>query len=574
MHKTLTSKCLTAVLVVALLVPVGAMAAATTVTDPTNLLVNPGAEYGSTSRWVRSTAPEAAAEVDLAEGTVEPRSGSNFFAFTGTEAEDAFLEQKISLTGREGATFSAGGWIQTEAETEKEEPEAEDNDYGTLVLSFLDKEGAVIEEITSGAIGHPGPGAGSEGYAGFDLTDLVPAGTVEVMFRLEGYRVEGDRIDVFWDDLYFKLTKTAPAAGDAAAVTPKDTAVVVELPVTDAEGDELSLAIVDAPEHGSLSAFDGMKVTYTPDSDFSGTDRFTYEASDGELVSETATVRLTVLTTTGEPVAKDGAVTVEQDSKDNAIKLKAEDPMEKELTYAITDGPDHGTLTRVSEGKYRYTPAAGYAGKDGFAFQASNGTLSSNIAKVTITVRPPASATAKVTWLAPLAKGGIVLKNHRSIPIKFKLHSEDGTIVQGSDELSLTVYAPAASGTGRGKVIASWSGRALAKVCGGYAVIFHAKGYELPDGVYTLVVSDAGTELGELKLTMAAKAAEVKDKERKEDKDKDWKEDKGKDCGDDKDDDRNDDDEDRKKSGGKYTNVKHKVQLARRIVQAWSKHRK
>src|SRR5439155_17655406 len=55
------------------------------------------------------------------------------------------------------------------------------------------------------------------------------------------------------------------------------------------------LDIGSGPKHGTLTVHDaGASLLYTPDADFYGTDSFTYRASDGQAVSDTATVSLVV----------------------------------------------------------------------------------------------------------------------------------------------------------------------------------------------------------------------------------------------------------------------------------------
>ncbi|MEM9342041.1 MAG: Ig-like domain-containing protein [Pseudomonadota bacterium] len=62
---------------------------------------------------------------------------------------------------------------------------------------------------------------------------------------------------------------------------------------TDADGDTLSIASVTQGSNGSV-AIDGTNVVYTPDAGFSGPDSFTYEVSDGNGGTDTATVNVTV----------------------------------------------------------------------------------------------------------------------------------------------------------------------------------------------------------------------------------------------------------------------------------------
>ncbi len=64
------------------------------------------------------------------------------------------------------------------------------------------------------------------------------------------------------------------------------------------------------------------------------------------------------------------------------------DPDKNNLTAHLVDGPDNGTLTLNSDGTFTYTPNTGYNGTDSFTYTASDGSLSSGEATVTITIRP------------------------------------------------------------------------------------------------------------------------------------------------------------------------------------------
>lgn len=94
------------------------------------------------------------------------------------------------------------------------------------------------------------------------------------------------------------------------------------------------------------------------------------------------------------------------------------DPGGATLTAQLVSGPTHGTLVLDFNGSFTYTPAAGYAGNDSFTYLASNGTLSSANATVTITInlvnQPPVSnsdsfSTNRNTILTAAAPG--VLSN-------------------------------------------------------------------------------------------------------------------------------------------------------------------
>ena len=82
---------------------------------------------------------------------------------------------------------------------------------------------------------------------------------------------------------------TAPIADDIAVTTDEDVAVAITMTGSDADGDSLTFAVVDAPTNGVYE--DGV---YTPNTGWFGVDSFTYVANDGMIDSEIATVTITV----------------------------------------------------------------------------------------------------------------------------------------------------------------------------------------------------------------------------------------------------------------------------------------
>lgn len=86
-----------------------------------------------------------------------------------------------------------------------------------------------------------------------------------------------------------------PVATDVSATTPVNTAVVIALAATDAENDPLTFRVTAQPANGTLSAVDADgNVGYTPNTDFTGSDSFTYVANDGHADSNGATVTIAV----------------------------------------------------------------------------------------------------------------------------------------------------------------------------------------------------------------------------------------------------------------------------------------
>ncbi|MFD7560477.1 FG-GAP-like repeat-containing protein [Streptomyces sp. NPDC059835] len=62
------------------------------------------------------------------------------------------------------------------------------------------------------------------------------------------------------------------------------------------------------------------------------------------------------------------------------------DPDGNTLTASLVTGPAHGTLTLNADGSFSYQPDSAYVGNDSFTYKASDGTVDTNVATVTINV--------------------------------------------------------------------------------------------------------------------------------------------------------------------------------------------
>ena len=111
----------------------------------------------------------------------------------------------------------------------------------------------------------------------------------------------------------------APTASNGSVTTNANTAVSGTLSASGPSGATLTFGIVSQPANGSVALTNASTgaFTYTPTSGFSGTDSFTFDASDSGGTSNTATETITVSTginltvsVTGLPSGTMGSVTV------------------------------------------------------------------------------------------------------------------------------------------------------------------------------------------------------------------------------------------------------------------------
>ena len=180
----------------------------------------------------------------------------------------------------------------------------------------------------------------------------------------------------------------APVAAAQAVSTGEDTAIAIVVTAFDADGDTLTYRVLTGPAHGTLGGT-APTVTYTPATNFNGTDSFTYQAADPSgAESNLASVTVTVTAVNDAPVAAAQAVTLADDDGDaTKITLTASDVDGDRLTYRIVTPPAHGRLSGTLP-KVTYKPAEHYEGSDSFTFTANDGTVDSAPATVTITPRP------------------------------------------------------------------------------------------------------------------------------------------------------------------------------------------
>jgi hypothetical protein len=161
----------------------------------------------------------------------------------------------------------------------------------------------------------------------------------------------------------------------------------------DAEGDPLTVTVVDNAANGTVTLSADGSFVYTPNAGFSGSDTFTYEATDGTNVSNvaTATIDVAAPVENTRPSAGNDSYTVESGAvlevpADQGVLLDDSDPEGSAITALLFSSPLHGTVTLNEDGSFTYTSEAGYVGLDSFIYRAFDGTLYSALAAVTIHV--------------------------------------------------------------------------------------------------------------------------------------------------------------------------------------------
>src|SRR6185436_14509827 len=138
------------------------------------------------------------------------------------------------------------------------------------------------------------------------------------------------------------------------------------------------------PSHGTLSGT-APNLTYTPNANCHGTDSFTFKTNDGTVDSAAdGTISITVNSVNDKPTASNASASTNEDSA-KAITLTGGDVDGDSLTFTVTSGPSHGTLSGTGA-NFIYTPNANYNGPDSFTYVANDGWTDSAVASVSLTV--------------------------------------------------------------------------------------------------------------------------------------------------------------------------------------------
>lgn len=174
-----------------------------------------------------------------------------------------------------------------------------------------------------------------------------------------------------------------PTATGQSLVTTEDMPLDITLTGDDADQDNLAYMINSQPANGTLSGA-APNITYRPNSDFSGTDSFTFQTSDGNLDSAVGTIVVSVTSENDVPVVTDLAVTTMEDNAVTLI-LSGSDIDGDPLTYSVSTKPANGVLTGLPP-DLTYHPDVNFTGTDSFTFKANDGTTDSNTATVNLSV--------------------------------------------------------------------------------------------------------------------------------------------------------------------------------------------
>ncbi|MEQ1750745.1 MAG: Ig-like domain-containing protein, partial [Prosthecobacter sp.] len=180
----------------------------------------------------------------------------------------------------------------------------------------------------------------------------------------------------------------APVVTSGTASGNEDMVITGLAAGTDVDQNPLTFTKLTDPASGTIVMQPNGSFSYTPNANFNGTDSFTFKASDGQLNSNAGTIDLTINPVNDAPLAVASTAQGDEDSTGINGQLSASDPEMDAVTFIKASNPSHGTVTVQSDGAFTYIPEPDYYGPDSFSFKARDSTLDSNLANVSLTIRP------------------------------------------------------------------------------------------------------------------------------------------------------------------------------------------
>jgi VCBS repeat-containing protein len=240
------------------------------------------------------------------------------------------------------------------------------------------------------------------------------------------YRVSDGELES--NDALVMLTVLAsnspPVASDDTFARPQGEPIDIAAPGVlendvDDDAQELKAYLEAETSHGSIILCEDGSFLYSPDPEFTGTDHFTYRVSDGQALSNIATVTINLIPQNAAPVAVDDAFEVEEGGvlvvAAPGILENDVDPEGQPLQVVLEDSPLFGDLTLGEDGAFEYIPRADFNGDDAFSYRVSDGEVVSEIANVQIQVTPvnhvPQATADEVSGIQDQALEIMVLSN-------------------------------------------------------------------------------------------------------------------------------------------------------------------
>ena len=293
------------------------------------------------------------------------------------------------------------------------------------------------------------------------------------------------------------IFNSIPKANLTSFTTNEDSSTLIDVlsQATDVDGDLLSISAITNPSHGTIAVVldeqGKQKISYTPEANFSGNDKFNYTVSDGKGGIDTKTISITVNEVNDAPVFETVTQISYQEIKANSYTNNSQ---QQPSVAALSDGGWISTWeSNGQDGWDNGIYAQRYSG-DG---QAVGNEFKVN-SYIAYSQRNPS--------ITKLNDGGFIIvwesQNKNNFPgiISAQRYSSDGQKVGSEFDVSETRQVQTIDSTGFNKTNGNcYSPSVVTLKDGGWVIVYHSYNFEsgYSNGIYGQRYSSDGQKFGE-----------------------------------------------------------------------------
>ena len=216
------------------------------------------------------------------------------------------------------------------------------------------------------------------------------------------------------------ITEAPIAVADTATVAEDSTANLIDVKLNDTDDDDSyadlvisSPTVTTTTPSGTVTtagtvAVSGQKISYTPASNFYGTEVVTYTLTDTDsLTDSTGTLTITVTNSNDGPTAVDDTASTAANTAVTIAVLDNDTDLEGDTLAIDSVSPSSNGTTAISGTSIIYTPGTDFSGTDTFTYQVTDttGQTSTGTVTVTITVANVGSCSTSASTITAVANG-------------------------------------------------------------------------------------------------------------------------------------------------------------------------
>ena len=216
------------------------------------------------------------------------------------------------------------------------------------------------------------------------------------------------------------VTEAPVAVADTATVAEDSIANLIDVKLNDTDDDDSyadlvisSPTVTTTTPSGTVTtagtvAVSGQKISYTPASNFYGTEVVTYTLTDTDsLTDSTGTLTITVTNSNDGPTAVDDTASTAANTAVTIAVLDNDTDLEGDTLAIDSVSPSSNGTTAISGTSIIYTPGTDFSGTDTFTYQVTDttGQTSTGTVTVTITVANVGSCSSSASTITAVANG-------------------------------------------------------------------------------------------------------------------------------------------------------------------------